>query len=450
MLPAWMKRHSDKIASCGMTNVLYVMHEGESRNLSDVKEDGTLRRVIHLRGFPRDNVNVSDEFRYMDILGGDPPRSEWKKLVEDLTPRILLADMFLRTDAYNTTTTRTCYKKNGAQCNTTDMYPPALNVSLLVDVGISAVKDHKWPKGVIRLLRNGFEGSLLVTDLADIYGFRFRNQASCFRSILTTNATLASFNATRAMAADNFMYRANAISREPVLNLAKMDGRRCDLKVLILDRVEQGKIYGLKTLQRAITMLNLRLSKRFPTASVQSEAVYFQNISFHEQISVMQEADIAVAAHSEVNANIPFLRPNASFFEILPFGLSPEYRTLADAYDVRYFHVNAMPDTDMFQRCIVHFNDGIDEERDFLLHTWSAEVSKNNARRKQNFTDDEHSFHLPGDGELESMGELRNIRKCAALQRVSANTKHLATAIFKVAMEKCGIHSETAHKQVFF
>lgn len=450
MLPAWMSQYSEKIAGCGMTNVLYVMHEGESRNLTDVMEDGTPRRVIHLIGFPRETVNVSDEFRNVDILGGDPPRSNWDELVADLTPRILLGDMFLRSDAYNKTVASTCYKEDGVKCDIKEIYPDTLNVSLLVDVGISAVKEHKWTKGVIRLLRNGFEGSLLVTDLADIYGFRFRNQASCFRSILTTNATLASFNATHTMKPDNFMYRANAISREPVINLRKMDGRRCDLKVILLDRVEQGKIYGLNTLKQAISMLNVRLTKRFPTASVQSEAVYFQNISFHEQISVLQEADIAVAAHSEVIANMLFLRPSATFFEILPFGIPPDYRTLADAYDLRYFQVDAQPDSDMFRRCIIHYNDGIDDERKMLLNTWNNEVDKYFVGKTRNGTVDRQAFYLPIDGKDESMGELRNIRRCATLQRVTANVKHLAIAVFKVAMEKCGIRSETAHKQVFF
>lgn len=202
---------------------------------------------------------------------------------------------------------------------------------------------------------------------------------------------------TGAIRRDNFMYRANALSRESVMNLQTSDRRRCDLEMSILDRIEQGRILGLKILKDAFKLLNAKLK-----ASVQAEAVYFQNISFHEQISVMQETDIAIGTNAELNANLPFLRPNATFFEILPFRIHPHfYRTLANAYDVEYRSVSAFRDTEFFERCIEHYNDDIGEWRKLLLAHWrnAAQVFKN--KMKKSLTGKWKGFYLPEDGSNE-------------------------------------------------
>lgn len=458
MLPAWMKQHNDTLARCGLNNIMYVLH---SRN------DGRGGRPkLVLKGFPRPKLNVSDEFRDIDVIGATAPRPEQPNLVADLTPSIQLADIFMRPHVYGRTISARCLEehKNSGCANANSLFPGTFNASMLVDVGLSAVKDHLWPKGVIRLLRNGFDGSLQVIDLQDVYGWRFRNHASCFRSLLVTNATVPAFAAaakprtirnasvhhTSVIRADNFMYRANGLSRVPVLELSRMGRARCDLKVLLMDRVGQGRILDINVLTKALAILNVRLAQSFPSASILAEAVYFQNISFHEQVRVMQESDIVVASHSDLNANLPFLRPRAHFFEILPFGIRPDlYRSLAQAYNVRYRYLHATPDSEMFKLCVNHYNNDITDEVDFLLARWNTAANKFIKATNLNASAPTY-FYLSEDQEDESYGELRNVKGCAMMQRVTANVKHLAESVFRAAMTKCGIRSAYAQKAVFF
>ncbi len=440
LLPAWMEKLSGKITQCGVTNIIYSIH-----NAASISGKPTMV----FKELPRANINISDAYRDVDIIGGEAPRAEQHLLISDLTPLILLADMFMRPSAYKNSIKESCFAESGA-CNRSKIYPMGLNPALLVDSAVSEVKDFMWPKGVIRLLRNGFGGSLQITDLHDIYGWRFRSHASCFRSLLVTNATVSNFKPS-TMPPDNFMFLANSLSRTPITKLMQPDRRRCDLKVLILNRFRKGNILGADLLEKALSVLNKALFREYPNASVQAETIYFQNSSFHEQVAVMQEADIVVAAHSESNANLAFLRPGTSFLELLPFGVKPDsFRSIARAYDVDYRYVHAQPDTELFSRCMIHFNTEAKEQRDVLMWNWNAAAkiflnTTNNQRRNE-----QSMYFLPEEGEEnEQYSDLRNIKDCANLQRISVNIKDLAKTVMKAAFSRCGIRGEGKQKAVF-
>lgn len=441
LLPSWMEKLSGKVRQCGLSKVVYSFH-------GEASASGNTTLVF--KGLPRAKINISDEYKELDIVGGTKPRAEYHLLISDLTPLILLSDIFKRPSAYKNLTTTQCFSEFG-DCNSTKVYPSSLNPAILVDSAVSEVKDYLWPKGIVRLLRNGFEGNLQLTDLQDIYGWKFRSHASCFRSLLVTNANTSDFK-PKSILADNFMFKGNALSRVPVPKLDQPDQRRrCDMKVLIMNQFQKGHIVGSSVLERALQVLNQALVRRFPHMSLQSETVYFQNSSFHEQISVMQEADVVVASHSASNANLAFLRPGTFFLELLPFGVKPDiFQDIAKAYDVDYHYLHAEPDGELFSKCIAHYNTEAKEQCDYLMGKWNAssEVFVNATRTKKE--NGKASYFLPEENtDDDNYSDLNNIRECANLQRLSVNVKHLARRVMTQVFDQCGIRTAELQNALF-
>lgn len=442
LLPSWMEKLSHKVRQCGMRKVIYSFHHVPSPTA------GNATRVFE--GLPRAKINISDEYKDMDVVGGRKPRAEFHLLISDLTPLILLSDIFKRPEAYKNLTKTECFAESG-DCAASKVYPAALNPAILVDSAVSEVKDYLWPKGIVRLLRNGFEGNLQLTDLQDIYGWKFRSHASCFRSLLVTNANTSDFK-PKTILEDNFMFKANSLRRTPVPKLEQPDQRRrCDMKVLIMNQFQKGHITGSGVLERALQVLNQAVARKFPHMSLQAETVYFQNSSFHEQISVVQEADLVVASHSASNANLAFLRPGTFFLELLPFGVRPDvFQSIARAYDVDYHYLHAEPDGDLFSKCIAHYNTEAKEQCDYLMRKWNASSAVFVNATKGKKVNGQADYFLPEENaDDDNYSELSNVRECASLQRLSVDVKHLARRVMTQAFEQCGIRTAELQNVVF-
>lgn len=427
MLPAWMKAYSGHIERCGMSDVYYAI-QSEKNAFGDP--------FIVLRGFPRDTLTVKDDFRQYDVVGsGDPPREQKQMLITDLTPNLLLLDIFQRPIAYKHVTNVSCGTHLGTPCQAVNGTDQAhLNPMLLVDARISETKDHHWPKSILRLARNAFLGSLRVADLSELFGWKVRSQASCFRSVISTNASTADFPPS-AFLPDHSFFAANSLNRKVVdTKTGATDG--CNVKVLILNRYGKRHIVGGEQLHAAIKVLARQVAERHPRVLLQPEIAFFENSSFHEQVSVMQEASVVITSHGSGNANIAFLRPSSRLFEILPFGLTSDlYRHLAMAYGVSYTAVRAQPDSDVFKACIAHFNVEAEEASNRLLAEWKAAAD---AFRKGTLL---RNGNIDSDYRLSDRedGSLRNVVQCATYQRISVDVKHLARQVTGSALQQCGI-----------
>lgn len=443
LLPVWMKEYSSHIARCGLSKVLYTIDSAMSADS---------RPVMQLKGYPRSTLSISDALRDVDVLGGEPPAAENELLIADLTSRMLLSDVFLRPAAYKEMISASCATQNEKPCACTAIYPQEFHPTLLVDSRVSETKDHLWPKGLIRLLRNGFEGSLQVTDVQDLYGWRFRTKATCFRSLLVTNASLADFRPSTLLP-DNLLFTANSLSRVSVIHKDTPVSQSCVVKVLILNRRNSGLIVADDLLRNEISTIGSAMKKQYPNITVQAETAFLEESSFHEQVAVMQEANIVVSSHGSGNANIAFLRPRALFLELLPFGIQPRtFQRLATAYNVNYESVTAWPDDEMFTECIKHFNTDRNEERQRLLREWETASHAFKERAKTSNASIASAFSLPDEMQTGRKPALHNIRTCANYQRISVNAKSVARDVISSVLTQCGVNSleqrDTASVQI--
>lgn len=424
-----MQAYSAHIAKCGISKVSF--------NLIEVNGEGD-SRYMALQGLDR-KVSLNDSNRSFDVIGSHIPRGEKNLLADDITPSIVLLDLFRRPGAYGGQIKLLCTTAQGTSCGQENASDPLnFNPMFLVDARISDTKDYLWPKSLLRLFRNAADGRLQIADLRDLYGWKVRSEASCFQSLITTNLGTPDLPPA-VMLPDNLFFSMNTLNRQDIGHLPDRSGR-CMEKVLILNRYGKRFIEGSDTLVSAIRLYGSALQQQHSNVFIESEVVFFENSSFHEQVSVMQESNIVVASHGDGNANFIFLRPRSYIFEVFPFGFASDlYRSLSTTYGALYSAVHAQPDEDVFLSCVRHFNNGDSEEKESFIREWKAAAKEFTDRATSLKANVDCNYTVPED-ELEPSNQvLRRLTQCASHQRISVHAKHLARMVIKAAAEQCNV-----------
>lgn len=434
LLPTWMKEYSGHMEKCGFSDVSYSMVESKSE-LGD--------KFIALRGV-KNFITLKDDYRDYDIVGNEVPKGGKHELAYDITPTILMMDMFKRADAYRDVTKKLCVTKEGTACppETTEK-SPLFNPVLLIDSRISETKDYMWPKSLLRLVRNSLRGNLTIVELKELYEWKVRSQAACFRSIISTNMQTSDL-APEALLPNNIFFSINGLNRKSAERPPHAP-TACNVKVLILNRYGKRFIEGGSELTSSILSFGQQLSKVDHGVLIEPEVVFFENSSFHEQVSVMQETSVVVASHGENNANFMFLRPNTRIFEVLPFGFASDiYRNLSAAYGAIYAVVRSQPDIDLFSACVRHFNPDAKQEREKFLEKWKTvakEFREETIQKNANVDSD----YVVTDDEVGTNGtvpSLTSIRPCTSYQRISFDINDLARKVVMAGARQCHVQGD--------
>jgi hypothetical protein len=449
LLPHWMKRYAGHIDRCGLRGERHYVLRETRRSTAAVQRGGGDRQtgpdlLWSIDGLSRPKVRLSEDFSAYDMIGGTAPRELMHWMVTDLTPSLYMMDMAARFPEYardGRITSMSCVKDTGEACDQADAFP-SVNPFLLVDVRISEQQSHHWPKGLLRLMRNGFGGGLQIFDAQDLYGWRLRSQASCFKSLITTEAQISDLP-PGLFASSHIVWRANGLTRETVLRDRPGENApespACTVRVLLLNKYGKRYMVGHDKLRLAIQDIAKRVvGAKYPGIQILSETAFFDKSSFHEQVSVMQECNIVVSSHGSSNANIMFLRPDTTVIEVMPFGLETStYSSIAKAFGVKYSMITAQPDGEVFQSCVNHFNPGPSADVTRMMKEWmthAASFRNASAAHRRNPTTE---FRIPDS--VEDGPAASHFRQCASYQRLSFNVEHVAKTVAKVALDQCGI-----------
>lgn len=432
LLPHWMRSYSAHIAKCGLKSVRYQLADTYSNP-----------RETYLRSRnPEVHLSLQDDYRDFDVFGNDAPRAERNLLVTDITPTIVLLDLFRRPETYQQFTNTLCATQSGKPCemeDTSDL--SSLRPLLLVDSRISDTKDYMWPKSLLRLIRNSVGGNLAITDLSDIYGWKVRSGASCFRSLISTNVNTSELS-NDVVLSSNMFFAKNSLSRIPARTSLAETKDRCLIKILILNRYGKRYIESSEKLSEAITAFARKVRALDSRVVIQPEVVFFESSSFHEQVSVMQEANVVVASHGDGNANFLFLRPQSRVFEILPFGFASDlYRNISIAYGSMHSYVWSQPDRDVFLACVRHFNPAASSERQAFENHWEAAATRFNEETVRRNANIRSEYTIPADDDG-IHPTLSRLRQCASYQRISVNAKHLAKMVTRAAADQCQVSGD--------
>lgn len=431
MLPRWMRKHAQYLANCGLNNISFSIVDVQ--NGTQFEPPGVWTTTSEGRVF-------TDDFRDKDLLGIFVPAAEKPLLATALTPIIHALDIFNRPRSYPDIVDFNCVQENEQLCKSEKNEQMRVNAVLFVDSRIADSKDFHWPKSVLRLLRSSMNARFEYKDLRTVYSWRVRSQASCFRSIITTNVQTSDMPQF-SIAIDNPLFIKNGLKRSSTRRGLEALAQ-CTVKVLILNRYGQRFIEGANTLLAAISLYGRQVTERASHVLIQSEVVFFENSSFHEQVSVIQEADVIVASHGENNANFMFARPNTQIFELIPFGYhSTVYRNLSLVYGAAYRMIVAQPDAQVFTACVRHFNPEVTEDRRIFFEQW--------LRQAQRFRSDTitQGKNINPDYIVPDVHRLGHLQECAAYQRVSVDVRHLARQVVHSAARQCPIQADLSFLQ---
>lgn len=431
MLPRWMRKHTERLANCGLKNISF--------SIVDV-QNGTRFEPPGVWTTTSEGQVFTDDFRDKDLLGIAVPTVEKPLLATYLAPVIHTLDIFNRPQNYANIVDSNCFSENGQVCGREKNEQPRVNAILLVDSRIADSKDFHWPKSILRLLRSSLDARFEYRDLRTVYSWRVRSQASCFRSIITTNVQTSDMPPS-SVATDHPFFLKNRLKRSSARHGLHALGQ-CIVKVLILNRYGQRFIEGANTLQAAISLYGRQVTEHASHVLVQPEVLFFENSSFHEQVSIIQEADVIVASHGENNANFMFARQDTQVFELIPFGYhSDVYKNLSSVYGATYRMVVAQPDAQVFAACVRHFNPEATEGRHAFLGQW--------LRQAQRFRSDTitRGKNIDSDYIVPNIHNLEHLQECAAYQRISVDVRDLARSVVLSAARLCPIQADLSFLQ---
>lgn len=443
LLPTWMKAFHSTVVRCGVASPQYLLKAAADGTYTVDSAYG--RRIV-----------LTDANNGTDLFGVDPPGETMPAIATDLTPVLLLMDVLERMPAHAAQLTRECVVAGGGACDeavSTAVASAGLRPGLVVTSRITMQKDEKWVKGFLRLIRNAFYGSFTVLDAADLYGWKVRGVAACARSVVTTGLT-ADAMPDGLFPEGHFLYAANQISRAPrptgavVAKAVAAAGRECTVRVMVLNRYGQRYMVGDYALRTAVAAEAAAAESSAPGVSLAAEVVFFENATFHEQISMMQETNVVVASHGAGVANLLFLRPGSVLVEVMPFGVpASPFATLSRLYGIPRVALTAQPDEDVFRSCVLHFNkDG--SATDAVLARWTAAAAAFRAGDA-----DGSAAVVAGDSGNSRDGGLdwatdpaaapgtgaAKVLQCAGYQRLTFNVKAVAALAVSRGLAHCGV-----------
>jgi len=147
-------------------------------------------------------------------------------------------------------------------------------------------------------------------------------------------------------------------------------------------------------------------------------------------ISLLQAADVLVAAHGDDISNVLYMQPGRLAIEIQPFGLKDTIpQRLAEARGVKLQPLESKPDTKTLRACLAASKGGLEGDTKLFLDAWKEAT-------------DSKEGYPPGDfGKVDIMGEWHDrvpaAAGCAAKQALHFNYEMVAKYSFSQVEKKC-------------
>jgi len=153
-------------------------------------------------------------------------------------------------------------------------------------------------------------------------------------------------------------------------------------------------------------------------------------LSIDEQIALLQNADVVVAANNVQLASVLFMRRFSTLIEVYPFGcLSNSYRMIASTMRIRHFSVISAPEPDAFIPCIRESNPIDSAAAATVISAYQEALTIYEAHGTPvNLKLDEHYMY-----------HANQVATCAHRQKLRFDKQKVADAIIADAIRQCRI-----------
>lgn len=187
----------------------------------------------------------------------------------------------------------------------------ALKPIVVAQDRVRELPPHAWTSRVLSMLP---ENTTVMTD-DEIYSLK--GSPICFRSTVIYSSQAYWQVGARRFDSFNLLFERNDFRRGHDVLLSTPSKFSCTPNILVLNRSpgEQRTIANAHDIVKSFQ----RLISDSPTLRNASIHMKYMNLSFEDQVRVMQEADIILASHGAALANLLFARKQTPVIEILPF-----------------------------------------------------------------------------------------------------------------------------------
>jgi len=351
LLPAFFKSQAQRLATCGITEALYVLPRGD---LLPVKHAG-----FHLD---------SSTYR-LDLIDAPPMQGLYRPLlILDLIPHLFSLESINR--GKETNSSCTCFTgldKCSGGCRNPRTYP-----AFVLDPSLWAIThdNRSWESHIMKemalepISASFFRSDLIVPHYLADHG------AACFNSLITSPANYYDVPPGSLNTDYPFFGEDGGVAKR-YSGSRRRSSTTCSVHVTIMQRSGERQLVGLFGLRD-------KLIKHFDDdrrVSVHIRIVHLQNMTYEDQVKVMLDTDILLAAHSSDISNVIFLPRTSSLVEVYPFSYHPSiFRWYAAILGLSYDGLMAEPDTETFKNCLKERDSESDQVQD-LFAKWDEAAS---------------------------------------------------------------------------
>ena len=406
VIPKWMKRHEERLESCGVTQIQY-------------NENG--------------EWNATGVYGEFDLFGTVPIRYHIPHFVTDLLPQLYANEILRPTFSRKNTKHRICLSHEQQQqqlpgdSDQANCKQDKLKIALFTDDKVSKMSGEDWVPMLISLLPNHptLAFPKTIFDGGDV---------ACFRSIVAYSPHSYVRPWRGWYGPKHPLFAKNRISRNSVIKHLDRSGV-CNVQLTILNRFgwirRGGYLVGrdITNVDEILGAIDEMQKDRHNTIKLDVSVEYFENTDFKEQISIVQKADVILGVHGAGLGNLLFARLDTPFVEVFPFGYyAGPFDRLAEALHLKYRFIVSDPDTSNFMECIKKRAEQLErpEVERKGVELWDEAVREWNRGSTRVL----HAQEFKSD-------ILTPIKLCARSQRMIMKAKQTAQLLFELADGIC-------------
>lgn len=387
---------------------------------------------------PRNEASILPK----QLYGLTEARKHIPLFVTDVIPSIYANQLIRSQPGLNSELSYKCFSGNGSIC-TTNRYPIdqlSCSNSLLVEDRVLKLDRNHWVPQFSNMLLDNAE----LVSLTSM--FQYENVTErCFRSIISYSPFQLGGTPQKSSLwkqAQESFFQSNGLHKslktctsESHQNLHIRKDTTCQVHIVIVNRkpgddndpLSSGRdLLDLSKIERKLIYDFKRTHK--PRIDLKISTVYFEEMTFPEQVYTMQTADVIVGIHGAGLTNLVFAKADTPVLEIFPFFYFPiRFKMFSYGFNLDYSYIFAEPDPNSYFRCINYRTRNGQKEDIFViaLDTWREAL-----RRKTNATHERP---------LDSSEERRNIaiRSCARSQRLRINIPKFSEQVLGMSKKFC-------------
>lgn len=439
-----LKRYAARLRQCNVRNLDY-FHNPSSQ-------------------YDRTESTVS-----IDLLGASPARYHIPHFLTDVLPALFSSELIWPSSTHESSRSE-CHMPEGKECPENKKKDKLEKAGLFVEDRVMKMKVSAWVPQFSAMMDGSpmlfsQESMIRMKNVNDekahddknnddeddkknkkdsdrkIKGAR-ANDLTCFKSVVSYPKNMYYLRSPEWFSDGNGIFPRHGLSRSSLIRspstLQKESSKTCSVNVVFMNRIGWEKRHGFYVGRDLVNIDEIQKQllrdapqSQNPTIIPDISVSYFENMTFAQQVSLMQKADVLVGVHGAGLANIIFARRDTPLLEVFPFTYyAGPFNGVSSSLGIKYSSMIAEPDTRTFLECV----DVRAKKTDDMEMSKRAKELWVEALRKRKM-DGELRF-LRTHSMTDPSGS--NMKMCARCQRLKVDAVEMTRRVIAMAQEVCG------------